>query len=256
MHQIYLLILVVGTFWSGLACAEGEDEIEERAKKGLVLVEPSVVADVKTNEEYKLVPYRERRAGWGSTFSLGYSSYEPIYYEPDFTPAQFTDVYSSPDLPMTELLVAVKKNLSIGSFGVEFGVGGYMNESDDTDLSDSSLLLIPLRVGAVFYLDAMTAEPIVVPYVAGGGYTVIYKEELTGGSSNNGNTQISMYAHGGIALSLNWIDRDGARQAFQESGIENTFAYFELQKYIESGAESDGDFSNDVSYAGGVRVEF
>jgi len=256
MHRIYLLIIVFGIIWSGLAYAEGEDEIEERAKKGLVLVEPSVVAAEMTGEEYKLLSYRERRLGWGSTFSIGYSSYEPINYEPDFVPAQFTDIYSTPEMPLIELTVVVKKNFSMGSLGFEMGVGGYQNDSDDTELSDSSLTLIPIRVGAAFYLDNLTPEPIFVPYVAGGGYTIMYKEELNGGSSNNGNTQVAPYVHGGLALSLNWIDKRGAREAFQESGIENTFAYFELQKFIESGAESDGDFSNDISYAGGVRVEF
>ncbi len=220
------------------------------------MVEQGSVLTSAIQEEYKLIPYRERRPRWGVTFALGYSSYEPINYEPDFVPVNFSEVYKTPDMPLLELLVTVKKNMTMGSLGVEVGVGGYNNTSDNKEISDSTLNLIPIRVGASFYIDALAPEPVFVPYIAGGIYTIMFKEELNGGSSNNGNTQISTYFHGGIALSLDWIDRDGARLAFQESGIEGTFAYFELQKYMASGEPADGDFSNDISYAGGVKIEF
>lgn len=87
-------------------------------------------------------------------------------------------------------------------------------------------------------------------------YTVIFREELTGGSSNNGNTEAAFYFHAGAQFQIDWIDRDGSRLAFQESGVESTFIYGEMQSYLASGNTADGDFSNDVSYAGGLRVEF
>lgn len=222
----------------------------------MVIVEQMSANTTEIKEEYSLLPYRERRPKWGTTFSLGYSSYEPVNYEPDFVTANFSDIYSSPDMPLIELTVSVKRNFSIGSFGVELAAGIYENKSDDTTLSDSSLQLIPIRLGLVYYMDAIGPEPHFVPYVGGGAYTMMYKEELVGGTSNNGNTQISFYGHAGVAFQLDWIDKVGSRIAYQESGIESTFLYAELQKYMSSSAEADGDFSNDVSYAGGLKIEF
>lgn len=239
---------------SGLAYAEDEDDA--RAKKGLVYVEPSAVSSVESQEEYKLVPYVDRRNKWGFVFGVGYSTYEPINYEPDFTPVNFSDVYTSPELPMIELQVTVKRNIPLGSLGMEIGAGIYKNDSDNTELSDSTLTLIPVRVGASLHLDTLTPDPIFVPYIGGGAYTMIFREELPGGTSKNGNTEVAFYIHGGAALSVGWLDRDGARLAYQESGVEATYLYAEIQKYMPSNNVADGDFSNEVSYAGGLKLEF
>src|SRR5262245_18617575 len=105
---LHLCIFDFGIILSGLAYAEDlSDEEDERAKKGLVYVEPSAVSTMETEGEYKLVPYRERRPKWGSVYNVGYSSYEPIYYEPDFVPVDFSDVYESPELPMIDVTVTV-----------------------------------------------------------------------------------------------------------------------------------------------------
>jgi hypothetical protein len=257
MHWLKTLqftILAIGIILSGLAYAEDEDEV--RFKKGLVYVEPSAISSVEIEQEYSLVPYVDRRNKWGSAFSVGYSSYQPSNYEPDFSPVDFSDVYTSAELPLIELLITAKRNLSMGSIGVELGIGTYQNQSDDKELSDSSLTLIPVRLGASFYLDTLTPNPNFVPYVAGGMYTIFFKEELDGGSSHNGNTELAAYFHGGVAFGLGWIDPEGARLGFQESGLEATYVYLELQKYMASANTADGDFSNDVSYAGGIKIEF
>lgn len=259
MHRLkflHLCIFVFGIILSGLAYAEDGDEDDIRAKKGLVLVEPQIVTSMEVEEEYKLLTYRERRSKWGTTYSLGYSTYEPIYYEPDFSPVDFTDVYSSPELPLIEFVFTLKRNIDLGSVGMELAVGAYQNASDKKELSDSSLTLIPVRVGGGIYLDTLSSEPMFVPYFKGGVYTMIFREELNGGSSHNGNTEAALYMNGGVAFSLDWIDRAGARFAYQESGVESTYIYLEFQKYMASSNVADGDFSNDVSYAGGLKLEF
>lgn len=256
MHRLNLLIFVFGIIWSGLAYAEDEDRKELGLKDGMVLVEQGISTTSEVKEEYSLLPYRDRRPRWGSTYSVGYSSYEPVNYDPDFVTASFSDIYKSPDLPLIELAVAMKRNMKIGSLGFELGVGIYRNNSDNTDLSDSSLQVIPVRLGLVLALDTLTPNPYLVPYAGAGAYTMVFKEELAGGSSNNGNTQAALYFHGGLQMSLGWIDPTGARLAYQESGVEGTFIYAEVQSYMASSNVADGDFSNTTSYAGGLRLEF
>jgi hypothetical protein len=149
----------------------------------------------------------------------------------------------------------IKRNGSFGSFGLEIGAGIYQNKSDNPTYGDSALRLIPIRLGAALFLDTLGPEPIVVPYIAGGAYTISFREEL-GGNSHNGNTQVAGYVHAGLAFQLDWIDRKAARVSFQDSGIQSTFIYLEGQNYMKSGNVQDGDFSSDINYAAGFRVEF
>lgn len=258
MHRASLLIIVIGVFFSVFAYAEDEIETNDdggSTKPGMVLVEPTHIVATSVEGEYRLESYRERRKRWGGTVGIAYSTYEPINYEPDFVARDFSDVYTSPEMPMIELSVSVKRNFSFGSLGGEVGVGVYTNESDNLQLGDSTLTLIPVRAGAVFYLDMISAEPTFVPYIAGGVYTMVFKETLEG-VSKNGNTQAAPYFNGGIAFQLDWIDRQAARVAYEDSGIESSFFFLEVRKQMASANAADKDFSNDVSFAAGLRSEF
>lgn len=263
MHRLRLLIIVIGIFQSGLSLAQessiaiGEEKTpkEFTGKPAMVIVEPSAIITSEKEGEYALLPYVDRRGDWGTTFSFGYSSYEPVNYEPNFLQVNYEDVYSAPDVPMLELTIAVKRNLSFGSIGGEIGVGVYVNDSDAPALVNSELQLIPVRVGGVVFLDSFRKEPLFVPYFSGGIYTMIYKETLLG-NSFNGNTQIAPYINGGIAIGLDWLDRLGARISYEDSGIQTSYAYAEARKFFQPGGAEDPDFENDISWGAGVRVEF
>lgn len=223
----------------------------------MVLVEPTNIIATAVNGEYRLKPYRDRRKRWGGTFSVLYSTYEPVHYEPDFAPpGEFKEVYTQPDLPTVEIGFSVKRNMSFGSFGGEFAVSTYNNNSDNTDLSDSELNLYTLRAGGIVFLDMISPEPYVVPYASAGAYTVIFRESVTdGGVSRNGNTMVAPYVTGGVQFQIDWIDRKAARVAYESSGIESSFVTLEVRKQIKSSAAKDPDFSDDVSFAAGLRVE-
>lgn len=258
MHGLRLLIIVIGIFLSGLAYAQGEGEVNEdggSTKPGMVLVEPDNIVKTAVEGEYRLKPYRERRGRWGMTFSAAYSTYEPLDYEPDQVTEDFADVYSTPEMPMIEIALGVKRNLDFGSLGGEVAVGVYMNESDDPTLGHSTLQLIPIKLGATLYLDTLASEPLFVPYIAGGVYTISYKESL-GGTSNNGNTQVAFYANAGVEMQLDWIDRENARVAYESSGIQSSFLFAEVRTMTEGGAEGDPNLASSMSFAGGLRVEF
>lgn len=255
MKHLRLLIIVIGIFQSDLSRAQEESYVFS-GKPGMVEVEPSNVITSEVEGEYKLVPYMDRRAKWGSTFSIGYSSYEPEYYEPDFITMDSSELYSSPDTPMIELRLGIKRNAGFGSIGGEFMIGMYSNNSDvDPDVFiESSLEIIPIALGATIAFDAFSPEPRFVPYITGGLYTIIYKEE-TDGRTLSGNTQIAPYVTGGINFQLDWLDPVASRKGFEDSGIQASFLYLEASKYMESSAAQDKDFSNDYNWGVGVRVE-
>ena len=84
MRHHRLLIYVIGIFLNVLNVdfARAQEAAEEfSGTPGMVLVEPTNVVTSEVGGEYRLVPYLERRNRWGFTVSIGYNSFEPIYYE-------------------------------------------------------------------------------------------------------------------------------------------------------------------------------
>ncbi len=231
--------------------------IEAKAEVNLVEVEPTYMAPEGPSGQLILVPYRDRRLKWGGTWSIGYSMYEPMSYEPNFLAENFEQVYDSAELPLLEMQLSVKRNTGIGGFSLDLGVGIYANESD-TDLlteSNSTLNLILGRVGLTYSLDMLFADGLVRPYISGGAYIIYYREELEE-VSFNGNTQVAPYWAAGANFSLDWLDRQSAREAYADAGIQSTALYVEARQFISSENPMDPNFESDVHASAGLRIEF
>lgn len=227
-------------------------------QKKLVEVEPNNILPADLTNVSALIPYRVRRQSTGVDVGIGFSTYMPVNYESNYisgTLADFEGLYGSADFPMIELHFNYKKNLSFGSIGADLGLGYYKN-AETTDAGDKLTLFIQtFRLGGKFILDNLSYEPKVAPYVALGGYTVVYKEdnEVT---STNGNTQVALYYSAGVMFQLNWIDPGAAVEAYAESGIENTFLFAQVRQFQASAAENDPDFSTDPIFDAGMSLEF
>ena len=263
MHGLKLLTLAIGAFAPLLACAEGEiSEDGGSIHPGMVIVEPVEVMKIEKDGAVNLSDYRDRRGNWGSTISVGYSTYDPLNYTPqqtgDATTADgsfgFSTVYSRPDTPLLELQVAVKRNLEIGSLAGEIAAGYYKNNADTAAVA-STLTLTPIRLGVTFAADVIWREPYVVPYLTAGGYVINYREEGTL-DAVGGTTKVAPYANLGAQFQLDAIDRQASRNAYLDSGLQSTFVFLEARKFFASSAGSDPDLSNTVSYGAGLRVEF
>lgn len=276
-----LTLFLIGTFGSELRAAEkiggvvdsiisGEEkpkeyekvEHPESAPNEYIEVEPKLVYPTDVRGVYYLVPYRFRRPSWGKTFGLGFSSYNPKNYEPDFVAATFDDVYGNASMPMIDFLFSVKKNFVIGSIGIEAGIGYYRSSSKSSvDVAgvptavDSTLNIYPIRIGGIFTMDNLFYEPFVAPYASAGVYSMFYRESRTT-ASFNGNTQISPYYAFGALAQLDWLDRAAAREAYEEAGVESTYVYLEARGFIQSKNAKDPDFSSMIHFNAGMRVEF
>jgi hypothetical protein len=256
MRHLRLLIIVIGIFQSVFSFAQSETSDGYTGKAGMVYVEPTNVISTEVEGEYKLVPYLERRPKWGTTFSVGYSSYEPIFYEPDFVTMDAEELYSTPDTPLIEIKLGVKRNAGFGSIGGELGIGIYTNNSDvEATIVESSLEIIPLTLAATITLDALGKEPMFAPFVTGGFYTMLFKEEADT-RSVNGNTQAAPFVGAGVNFLLDWLDRQAARRAYTDSGVQASYLYASVNTFMESSGENDKDFSNEFNWATGLKVEF
>ncbi len=254
--HIYIIGIFLLNFYGPAAFAQLEGMTKYTGEAKMVTVEPSHIITVKQDDgDYSLESYRDRRGNWGKTISLGYSTYEPSNYSPNFLEAGYDEIYETPELPLFEMQFAIKRNSRSITWGAEMSVGIYQNESDQKSLIQSSLQIIPIKLGGTLMLDALGPEPMFVPYVSGGGYMVLYKED-NNDTSINGNTQIAPYLTAGMAFSLNWIDKTAARISYEDSGIEQCYAFVEARSLFEAGDELDPDFSSQVNFAGGFKVEF
>jgi hypothetical protein len=249
------LVLYIGIFCSVLNAASEEPDPEYLQKNGLVYVEPENVVQKIKNEEYSLLPYRERRPRWGFVIEAGYCTYEPTHLEPNFSQKTYKEVYGTPAMGMLELNFTFKRNFSAGSLAAELSGGNLQNSNSDSAFVGSNITMTPIAFGGGFYMDNIWSEPYFVPFVTGGLYTMIYKESL-GGNSVHGNTSVAPYVNGGFAIQLDWIDKHHARVSYQDSGIQSSYIYVEGRKYFSSSSKKDPDFSNDIALAAGFRVEF
>lgn len=220
----------------------------------LVEVEPTNLMPADVTGVFYLVPYKIRRPRWGGTIGVSYSQFHPSGYEPKFIAEGFEVIYPTEELPLLELVISVKRNFVLGSIGAEIAGGMYDNESD-SELVESSLALTPVRVGLVYAMDSITFEPYVVPYVAGGAYTIFYKESSSV-TSFNGTTQAAPYVIAGLSFQLDWIDKASSRTAYQDYGIESTYIFVEGRKFFASSGAKDPDFETDFHLNGGMKIEF
>jgi hypothetical protein len=201
-----------------------------------------------------LKPYRQRRNSWGSLIAIGYSGYSPEDYDPSFVLDQFTSYYGNAETPLVEFTVSPKKNFSFMSFGLDIGVGYYVNRAPDT----SELSLIPVRLGLNLSLDTFFDEPYVVPYGTIGLYTMLYREAFAS-QAVSGNTAMGLYYSAGLRFQLDWVDSDGDYSSYDENGMENTFLFVEARSFLlpnnsEPDLGSPGD--EPIGIGGGFAVEF
>jgi hypothetical protein len=227
---------------------------ESSAESHKVFVEPSYVEVTKTEDLFRLMPYKERRGKWGTTVSIAYSSYEPENFESNFVAKENSQPYEKADLPLIEGQLVYKRNTSYGSLGGELGVGMYENESDDPVI-ESNLSFRMYRLGAVIALDAFAKEPLIVPYGSAGAYMIEYEETL-GEVHHKGNTQLAPYLTAGFMFQLDWLDRRSARISYEESGTQSSFAFVEGRTMLASSEESDPDYSSSLHWNAGIRIEF
>ncbi len=260
-RAIASLILFIGSLGVSLRGMAEEPDPERMAREGKVFVEPTFVSTVATEGEYRLIPYGERRGRLGGTVGLSYQSYEPNDYEANFANQPYGGLYESPTLPMLELHTAFKRNFSTGSLGVELAVGRFQSETPEPEgeaeqavAVQSTLTLTAVRLGAIYALDNMTTDPKWSPYVSAGAYVIFFNEELDS-NSFSGNTLLAPYVSGGVDFPLDWLDRNAARVAYEDSGIERSSLFVEGRMLVPSSEEKDPDFGSSFSWGAGLRIE-
>lgn len=227
----------------------------EPENKDFVIVEPLGIQTEQKSGRYELLPYRERRNKWGSSFGVGFGLYSPVNYEPDQGVLSFEEQYGDSHT-LVSFQYTYKRNFDSMALGVDLSIGTMSSSSSDIATDESSININIFKVGMSLELDTIMQEPLVVPYITGGGYVVQLTETFTTGSSTlTGNTTIAPYYTIGVKVQLDWIEKDVARNAYEESGVENTFFFVDARQFIRSSAEVDKYFDTDPFLTAGFSIE-
>ena len=222
-------------------------------KDNLVIVEPRNIIPVEITGKMEMVPYRMRRRRWGQVWGISSGTYRPEDYELDQISAFYEDFYPDSSLGLIQLEAIFKRNYQYFSLGMYSSLG-YFTVTSDVENFDSELTIIPLKLGFYGSLDTLWREPWVVPYAHGGVYTTYFSEN-TGGNTFNGTTLLAFYLTGGFMFQLDWFDDHSAREAYLDSGIENTFLFLEATYQSASVEDKDPNF-NGIYASAGFKVEF
>lgn len=220
----------------------------------LVEVEPSIYGLTRDSQS-ALPPHKDRTEGWGFTLAVGAGYYYPVNYHPNFSVESFQSVYGENKTAAPDVQLQLKKSFRALSLGADLGVGFLSLSAQKTSTVNSSLTLMPVRLGASVVLDGLFKKPYVAPYGSIGAYTNIYKETLAS-VSHSGNTQVAMYYSVGALFLLDWIDQTSADRAYSEASLQATYVYVEGRQYMKSGNETDPDTSTGLDPNLGVRLEF
>jgi len=248
MKQICLISLITIFFWRGVLASEPPLDSEWVSEE---FIDYKIDQDVTQ----QMPSYKERRASTGALFSLSYSQFEPLDYQPSSVNETYEELYSDLADGLYEFTASYKWNFAMGSMSLGLGVGMFQALSD-INVVDSTLTVVPVRLEATFAFDNLFSEPKIVPYGLAGIYTMYYKE-VQAATTYSGTTQASYYFGGGALFQIDWFFEEQAFESYLENGQENTFLYIEGRKFVASDLiPNDPNFETDFLIGGGFKFEY
>jgi hypothetical protein len=224
------------------------------------LVEVEIGPEMSINEDGLLVPppYKQRRSRWGKKiqftdvrilperFLSGYADHE-----------SFTALLGTKPMDTFEFTGGIKLNYALGSIGIDlsYATGSAHSETEDLSITRTSGSVIQI-------FDNLFKEPYFAPFVRFGMYTIEAKETVTPSPEEvikmePVTTSPAVYYSFGALIQLNWLDPETAADAYQRSGLENSYLEISGSIYTASSRKLDPNFETSSPQLGvGVMVEF
>lgn len=212
--------------------------------------------------------YLQRRETHGALFSVIYEKFYPLDYRSLFNDGHIEDIVGSDRVDLVGLEIGYKFNFRLGSLSA---LGNYAAGAIDGNLNGGERNLAFTKYGfSVNYaLDAILAEPWVVPYVQGGAHQfVVAESDITGDLESTPNVAANYRI--GLLFQLDWFENfmdDSARvERLRSSALENTFLDVYATEYLASskaidpasqtGTEGDPNLHSSLELGIGLKLEF
>lgn len=197
--------------------------------------------------------YREDRSHWSALLAANSEMILFSQYRSQFDRSSYNSTFGDRTLNTAQVEIGLKYNFSLGSIGLSALYGkGFLR--DLTKAEDERELSIEKMAGGLnYYIDTFFSEPYFVPYVGAQMYKFNWRERSKSKGEKTGETVFAtMWTAGGL-MQLNWLDPEAARKSRVEWGLTNMFLDVYVSQYI---SEEEPDFTSDVNYGAGLRLEF
>ncbi len=197
--------------------------------------------------------YREDRSHWSTLLAVNSEMILFSQYRSQFDRSSYDSTFGDKTLNTAQAEIGFKYNFSLGSIGLSglYGKGFLRDLTKGGD--ERELAIEKMAGGANYYMDTFFSEPYFVPYVGAQLYKFNWRERSVARGEKTGATDFAtMWTAGGL-IQLNWLDPDAASKSRSEWGLTNMFLDIYASQYI---SEEEPDFTSDVNYGAGLRLEF
>ncbi|WP_413583019.1 hypothetical protein [Bdellovibrio sp. HCB288] len=246
--QINTLVSLVLVFF----CSSSFASIEE-PEEGYVEVHTNSLVEKEIAQD-SLADYKIRRENHGIYFGLEYEDYVPVSFVSINDGKTYQELFDGASLPIISLAIDYKYNFALGSvaIGGSYGMGSIQ---DNRSGEDRTLEISKLMATLKYSMDNIMNEPYVVPYFG----MSMYKMSLTDKSPTstiNEDAPVGYSYSVGFLLQLDWLDRDTAKAATFNYGLENTFLDVFMSQYLAAGDDTEANMESDPIWGAGLRLEF
>lgn len=217
-------------------------------------------ANVEVVTSHQYTNYKERRKRHG--FSLGLSS-ENVYM-PDYVSIYdgklYEELWGQEDISMPQLSMSYKFNFILGSInlGASYAQGSIL---DDRSSDQRTIQLEKKAVNFQVLFDNLMSEPYFVPYAGVSVYDFKIKEHIKIAATGIEESQDFETEYGnaytvGFLIQLNWLEKESAKHAYFENGLENTYLDIYWTQYENPNQDPDPNTQSDFNWGAGLRIEF
>jgi hypothetical protein len=203
---------------------------------------------------YKVKATPQHQAGGFSVGSLG----SPAIQNPS-THETYSEIYG--ESPTTTILVNYEYQFyqHLGKLGFKAGTGlayaqghGELTVTQQVSLEEFSIFILPNNAGVIYRMQYWDRQPV-IPYGEAGADYFTFVETRNDGKPARYGGALAAHVAGGVALSLNWLDRVNMSRLDQEYGINSVYLTGEYRHII--GLNSSYDFTSNI-VSGGFLFEF
>lgn len=215
------------------------------------------LVEVRSNRTIFL-PYKQRQNPWGFSVSFGG---EFLYFPnlvSQFDEATYEDMFGTSLQMATSIELGPKYNMTWGSLGMTFGFAQLKISDDRLDGVEAGLSLSRYSGTLTYYLDTISTEAYVIPYIGAGVWQADYEEtsDEYPGEKEKYTTEVGYHWRAGGLFSLSWLEPNTALRSRRSVGLQEAFLNVYVSSTYMAESEPDPDLESEYDIGASVLLEF
>lgn len=235
----------------------------------LVLTEKSLASENLNNEydenfdpnqlvEVHVLPnpnleYHEKKTNWSWRFGIMYEKFTPSSFTSPLDGATYLNLYGAGSVTMGEASFGVQYNASLFAIYTDLMYGAGTVSGPSSQGAVLSIAKTAAEVGILF--DRLFKDPWASPFI---GVQAVYFgwNEVDNNTNPSGVARVTIGTRAGLAIHLNKIDSETAKDSYIGFGIKNTFLDLFFTQYAASPYAKDPNLQSAWNFGASFRFEF